>query len=354
MRDTARNSGGKGDIAGSEFLQSVIYVLLWYGSSVCCVTTSKTIITQLPFPFLLCTIQFFCACIAASLYLKAANRWKLPSKAMLRSITGISLSYSFGFVTLNTALLTAAASFVETVRAAEAFTTVVMGYFMLHESIPFRVCMTLFPICGGVAVSCVSGHSGFSLLGLVFAFLSNLCFSIRSVAAKHYVQLFKEAALDQINLFNVLSALGLCFLIPLTMIVEGRAIVDYLHLQIDTQQQNQQHPPQQQWLPSDAEALSFFAVLIFNGCMFACYNLMSYIMLQRTDLVTHAVLNVFRRVFSIFVTAVYFRMGMTMQNAMGVSIAISGVMMFGYFRSSRAKQQQQQQQQQLEEAPITA
>jgi hypothetical protein len=54
--------------------------------------------------------------------------------------------------------------------------------------------------------------------------------------------------------------------------------------------------------------------------------------LGRTDLVTHAVLNVFRRVFIILFTSYYFALPLSMLNACGVALADGGVMGFSYSR----------------------
>jgi uncharacterized membrane protein (DUF373 family) len=55
--------------------------------------------------------------------------------------------------------------------------------------------------------------------------------------------------------------------------------------------------------------------------------------LGRTDLVTHAVLNVFRRVFIILFTSYYFALTLSTLNAFGVGLAVLGVLMFSYSKS---------------------
>lgn len=72
--------------------------------------------------------------------------------------------------------------------------------------------------------------------------------------------------------------------------------------------------------------------------MFAMYNLASYAVLKRTELVTHAVLNVFRRVFIIVFTSLYFRVELTMLSDVGVGVATLGVLLFSLLqRLDRSK-----------------
>lgn len=59
--------------------------------------------------------------------------------------------------------------------------------------------------------------------------------------------------------------------------------------------------------------------------------------LGRTDLVTHAVLNVFRRVFIILFTSYYFSVHLSTLNAFGVTMAVAGVLLFSYSKSTENK-----------------
>lgn len=86
-----------------------------------------------------------------------------------------------------------------------------------------------------------------------------------------------------------------------------------------------------------ADQSSMLVLLICNGVAFTTYNLMSYIILKRTDLITHSVVNVFRRVFTIFFTAVYFQVELNGANVTGVAVAVIGVLLFAYFKSREVK-----------------
>jgi uncharacterized membrane protein len=89
--------------------------------------------------------------------------------------------------------------------------------------------------------------------------------------------------------------------------------------------------------PLSTESMGIVFWVLLNGVTFATYNLMSYFVLHRTDLITHSVLNVFRRVFTISLSAVFFNVALNMTNAVGISIAIVGVIGFAYFKSKDPK-----------------
>jgi solute carrier family 35 protein E1 len=129
--------------------------------------------------------------------------------------------------------------------------------------------------------------------------------------------------IDDINMFSQISFIGLFLLIPVTFIFEGRSIYTTL-IVADRSQMN-------------FSFRTFCLLLLLNGMMFATYNLTSYVVLRRTDLITHSVLNAFRRVFIIVFTTIYFKARLTMTNLFGIFLAITGVILFGYFKSKDKK-----------------
>ena len=185
---------------------------------------------------------------------------------------------------------------------------------------------TLLPICLGVSISCMD-HITFNTYGFITAALSNICFSTRAVYCK---QLFATTTkynttatthtsnsnskhtttnttnsisnnsnnsiinisygqIDEILLFAYISQIGLCILIPITLFIEGFGIVNLLYSN------------------NIAYIFYFISIIVMNGIAYSTYNIVSFLVLSRTELVTHAVLNVFRRVFIIVMTSWFFQ-----------------------------------------------
>ena len=334
-------SGGGGNGDGSEAslkgsitgfgLPSVIVVpalvLVWYTFAVAAITTSKMMMNMAPLPYLLCTSQFLCALGAMRLLHSLGDeptgspRQAHVAPSLLPKfnalLTQIALSYTFGFIFTNMAFSVVTASFAETVKSAEPISSVVLGYYLLGELASTSTYATLVPICAGVAISCMHDDS-FDLWGFGYAALSNVCFSGRAVLAKRLLRQF-PGSIDEVGMFHRISAVGLLVLVPLTLLLEGRAIYRTLWL----------HPEQ---LLKGGSLLELGSLAFINGCAYACYNLTSFLVLARTNLVTHAVLNCFRRVFIIVFTSYFFAQPISGFNLAGVALAVLGVLLFAHFR----------------------
>ena len=118
----------------------------------------------------------------------------------------------------------------------------------------------------------------------------------------------------QTSLFSHISNVGLTALIPLVILLEGKQLLTTL-----------------QDRTFDIQTL--LTLLLVNGLTYTLYNLTSFLVLSRVELVAHAVLNVFRRVFIIVFTSLYFGMPLSFLNTVGVLMAVAGVLLFGYSRS---------------------
>lgn len=110
-------------------------------------------------------------------------------------------------------------------------------------------------------------------------------------------------------------------MLPITIIFEGQKLLElyYINTLTINKTTNNNH-------------IDLLFLMALNGFMFAVYNLLSYLVLKRTELVTHSVLNVFRRVFIIIFTSIYFRAEFTVHTGVGVTLAVIGVLLFGQFK----------------------
>ena len=211
----------------------------------------------------------------------------------------------------------------ETVKAGEPITTVLLGLIILQESYSRATYLSLVPICGGVALACYNNDL-FHFWSFALAMASNFCFSARSVYTK-VLNVSNVGSFDEINLFYAISWRGLLLLLPVTAVVEGRTI---FHIAYDSNNYSTANST----LPSGVDFPTIAALLVLNGIMFAVYNLASYAVLKRTELVTHSVLNVFRRVFIIAFTCAYFQVPLTAFSIGGIAVATVGVLLFSTLR----------------------
>lgn len=291
-----------------------LLVCLWYSTAVAAITSTKMIMNTLPFPLLLCTVQFGIASIMTTTYrrLSAEKGLSKSDFSADKVIEKIAVSYTLGFIFTNFSFSVVNANFAETVKAGEPISSVVIGYLLYNEKSSTVTYLTLVPICAGVAISSINDIS-FDLFGFLTAAVSNVCFSSRAVLSRH---LFKNypGYVSEINMFEKISLLGLMILLPAFLLIEARTL---LTLFFSTR---------------EFSLFTLFSLFLFNGVMYTTYNITSFLVLSRTSLVTHAVLNVFRRVVIIIFTAVFFNIQLSLFNILGVVLAISGVLLYIFMK----------------------
>jgi solute carrier family 35 protein C2 len=217
----------------------------------------------------------------------------------------------------------------ETVRAIECITTMLMGAYYLMERPSLVSLLTLAPICGGVYICCRQTVS-FSAVGFFWLMLCNIAFSGRSVGTR-LLQQSAATAVNPVKFFADMCATALCLLIPITVILEGSDIYrcvlgdacaergSYVSFQVTD---------------FTVHRLSFAMTVVWNGLTFAANNALSVVILHRTDLLTHSVVNVFRRVVTIFVTSAYLGIELNAANITGVLVSLGGVAAYSYLKFS--------------------
>ena len=78
--------------------------------------------------------------------------------------------------------------------------------------------LTLVPIVGGVVVASIT-EATFNWGGFLSAMFSNITFQSRNVLSKKLM--ITKGALDNVNLFQIITIMALFMLAPVTLLVEG-------------------------------------------------------------------------------------------------------------------------------------
>jgi solute carrier family 35 protein C2 len=221
------------------------------------------------------------------------------------------------------------APFMETVRSIECITTMLMGAYYLRERPSLVSLLTLGPICGGVYICCRQTVS-FSAVGFFWLMLCNVSFSGRSVSTR-LLQHASPTALNPVKFFADMCAAALCLLVPITVFLEGTEIYQCWlgNACIELEQYGVF-----QLTDFGASEMSFVTTVVWNGVSFAANNALSVVILHRTDLLTHSVVNVFRRVVTIFITSVYLGIELNAANITGVLVSLGGVAAYSYLKFS--------------------
>jgi solute carrier family 35, member E1 len=302
-----------------------IIVMGWYLSAIVAVLSSKLIMLEFPFPFFLCLTQF----LSAAMMTGILNSW-YRSPALLPQFRShllhIGVSYTLGFIFTNISFSLVNTSFAETIKSSEPVSSVILGYYLVNEVASSSTYLTLLPICVGVALACLSDYN-FHAFGFLFALLSNFCFSYRAVIAKQLYHLAltisqsssSHSSLDETQLFHAISLIGIMIVGPLTLFLESHTILGKLSSE------------------SFIGPTAFYVLscTLLNGLAYTMYNVLSFYALRRSDVITHAVLNVFRRVVIITASIFFFHVAVTPLNLFGIVLAILGVVAFTATRIKR-------------------
>ena len=308
----------------------LMYVVSWYVASAVCNTSARRLLTTSSHPLWLCVAQFATAfaCLRAFFAARPDLRTRAPAEAHAE-LRRLAAAYTVGFVFVNAGYVAVNVSLAETLRSAEPlFSVAFTKLWLKDEYVSGATVMSLVPIVVGGALSSGSDAS-FNLAGLLFVCVSNTAFALRSVFTKH---LRRSYAGDALNVFYEITLLGLVWLVPAALAVDaGTALL--------ASPRAPEPPLAPRTMPGslaalDAPALrAFLAMVAVNGLAYFLYNQMSFLVLSKVTVVTHAVANSLRRVVTILASVWYFRNPVSAQNALGIALAVLGVLAYSVSKS---------------------
>lgn len=320
-------------------------IVTWYSASIVACVTCKAIMIATASPFTLSTLQFAIAALGA----RQLNSIPLPLEATeFWHVLAVAISYACGFLLTNAAIALAAPSFVETFKAAEPLSTVWLAALFLGEREMASTLATLFPIVIGVAMASNSS-SAFSTVGMVLSLLSNLSFSMRAVLTKALKRSYPAALASRsdVCLFYHVSRFGFLLLLPFAVCFDAHRLFSgtfAMRMSADAVNATskggisigegaaatrEEEDETQDW----KNRLCLLLLILANVCAHALYNGVSFAVLARVSVSTHAVLNIIRRVVIIAVASALFGTPLSVTNWLGIMLAALGVVAFGILKN---------------------
>ncbi|CAL4965558.1 unnamed protein product [Urochloa decumbens] len=313
----ARGEGaGAGGIAATVQLGAMI--VAWYLLNIYFNIYNKQVLGVLPLPLPYTITAFQLAFGSVLIFLMWATKLHPAprlSAAQLGKIAPLALGHMLGTVFTNMSLGKVAVSFTHTIKASEPLFTVLLSGLFLGEVPSLPVLGSLVPIVGGVALASFTEVS-FNWTGFWSAMASNLTNQSRNVLSKKLLADDKDA-MDDINLFSVITVLSFLLSCPLMLFVEGVKFT----------------PGYLQSTGLNLQELCVRAALA--GFCFHGYQKLSYLILSRVSPVTHSVANCVKRVVVIVSSVLFFSTPISPVNALGTGAALGGV--FLYSRLTRTK-----------------
>ncbi|KAI6671290.1 hypothetical protein NL676_006175 [Syzygium grande] len=294
---------------------------VWYLLNIYFNIYNKQVLKVYPFPATVTAFQFGCGTVIV-LLMWASRLHPFPklTRSQLATILPLAVAHTMGNLLTNISLGRVAVSFTHTIKAMEPFFTVVFASLFLGEMPSFWVVSSLVPIVGGVALASLA-EASFNWIGFGSAMASNLTNQSRSVFSKKFM-VNKEEALDNINLFSVMTIMSFMFLAPTAIFLEGfKFTPSYL----------------QSAVSRGLNIKELCVRSLLAGFCFHSYQQVSYGTLQMVSPVTHSVGNCVKRVVVIVSYVIFFQTPISPVNSLGTALALAGVFLYSNAKRMKPK-----------------
>lgn len=151
---------------------------------------------------------------------------------------------------------------------------------------------------------------------------SNLTNQSRNVFSKKFM-VKEEEALDNINLFSMITIISFILLVPAAILMEGIKLTpSYLQYTAASQ---------------GLHVRELCVRLLLAGFCLHSYQQVSYMILQMVSPVTHAVGNCLKRVVVIVSSVIFFQTPVSPINSLGTAMALAGVFLYSRVKRLRGK-----------------
>ena len=282
---------------------------LWYFFNIVFNVYNKSTLNVFPYPWLISTLQLAATSIWM-LVVWATGIQEKPkvSKTFLIAVLPVAFFHMVGHVSACVSFSKMAVSFTHVIKAAEPVFSVILSGPLLGTTYSPAVWASLIPIVLGCSMAAMKEVS-FSISGFNGAMISNLAMVLRNITSKKQLNDFK--AIDGINLYGILGIVGLFYLVPAAVYMEGR-----------------------QWAAGWSAAVAkvgaekLYQMLFLSGVFYHLYNQVSYQALTGISPVTFSVGNSLKRVAVIVASVIYFRNPVSPLNAAGSGLALLGAYLY--------------------------
>lgn len=302
-----------GPSEAAQKLKISVYFATWWALNVVFNVYNKKVLNAFPYPWLTSTLSL----AAGSLIMLVSWGARIAEAPKTdlefwKTLFPVALAHTIGHVAATISMSKVAVSFTHIIKSAEPAFSVLVSSFILRESFPMPVYLSLLPIIGGCALSAAT-ELNFNMTGFMGAMISNLAFVFRNIFSKKGM---KGKSVSGMNYYACLSILSLLILAPFAIAVEGP----------------------QMWAAGWQTAISqigpnFVWWVVAQSVFYHLYNQVSYMSLDQISPLTFSVGNTMKRISVIVSSIIIFRNPVQPVNALGAAIAIGGTFLY-----SQAKQ----------------
>ncbi|KAL5775427.1 hypothetical protein ACOSP7_012984 [Xanthoceras sorbifolium] len=285
-----------------------IYFATWWALNVVFNIYNKKVLNAFPYPWLTSTLSL--ACGSLMMLVSWATRMAEAPKTDLdfwKTLFPVAVAHTIGHVAATVSMSKVAVSFTHIIKSGEPAFSVLVSRFLLGETFPVPVYLSLLPIIGGCALAAVT-ELNFNMIGFMGAMISNLAFVLRNIFSKKGM---KGKSVNGMNYYACLSIMSLLILTPFAFAVEGP----------------------QMWAAGWQNALSqigpnFVWWVAAQSIFYHLYNQVSYMSLDQISPLTFSIGNTMKRISVIVSSIIIFHTPVQPINALGAAIAILGTFLY--------------------------
>lgn len=290
-----------------------IYFATWWALNVVFNIYNKKVLNAFPYPWLTSTLSL--ATGSLMMLISWATRIAEAPKTdfeFWKALLPVAVAHTIGHVAATVSMSKVAVSFTHIIKSGEPAFSVLVSRFLLGDTFPMPVYLSLVPIIGGCALAAMT-ELNFNMTGFMGAMISNLAFVFRNIFSKRGM---KGKSVGGMNYYACLSMLSLLLLTPFAIAVEGP----------------------QMWAVGWEKALSqigphFVWWVAAQSVFYHLYNQVSYMSLNEISPLTFSIGNTMKRISVIISSIIIFHTPVQPVNALGAAIAILGTFLY-----SQAKQ----------------
>ncbi|KAF8410704.1 hypothetical protein HHK36_003238 [Tetracentron sinense] len=294
--------------AAAQKLKISIYFATWWALNVVFNIYNKKVLNAFPFPWLTSTLSL--AAGSLIMLISWATRIAEAPKTDMefwKILFPVAVAHTIGHVAATVSMSKVAVSFTHIIKSGEPAFSVLVSRFLLGETFPVAVYLSLLPIIGGCALAAVT-ELNFNMIGFMGAMISNLAFVFRNIFSKKGM---KGKSVGGMNYYACLSMLSLLILTPFAIAVEGP----------------------QMWAVGWEKAISqigphFIWWVAAQSVFYHLYNQVSYMSLNEISPLTFSIGNTMKRISVIVSSIIIFRTPIQPTNALGAAIAILGTFLY--------------------------
>ncbi|XWS51911.1 hypothetical protein CRYUN_Cryun11dG0022400 [Craigia yunnanensis] len=302
------DAAGEGRSEAAKRVKIGIYFATWWALNVVFNIYNKKVLNAYPYPWLTSTLSL--ACGSLMMLISWATRMAEAPKTdfeFWKTLFPVAVAHTIGHVAATVSMSKVAVSFTHIIKSGEPAFSVLVSRFLLGETFPPSVYLSLVPIIGGCALAAVT-ELNFNMTGFMGAMISNLAFVFRNIFSKKGM---KGNSVSGMNYYACLSMLSLVILTPFAIAVEGP----------------------QMWAAGWETALSqvgpqFIWWVAAQSIFYHLYNQVSYMSLDQISPLTFSVGNTMKRISVIVSSIIIFHTPVQPINALGAAIAILGTFLY--------------------------